>query len=217
VCGVFQYGAMGTTHHALEDVGALSLLPDMTVVVPSTQAELQALLPQIHAQNGPLYLRLTNTALTATGEKPVVLGQPYELIAGDDVIIIGSGYGVELGFHLQKELSAMGIACGLVSLHTVSPLPRAWFQSCRPRAIFTIEEHFIAGGIGQAIAHLAMEIYDYKITFKAFGVPHSYGHDIGNCTWLREKAGLTVPAILNQIILALELTAQTDNKPDSRQ
>ncbi len=199
VGGGYQYGGMGATHHALEDVGALRLLPNMTVVAPATKAELVALMPQIHAHDGPLYLRLSALPLVLDGTQPPVLGQPHELIPGNDVIIIGSGYGVELGYQIQQQLKSEGIACGLVSLHTVSPLPTAWFAARRPRAIFTIEEHFVAGGMGESIAHCIIETYDYKVIFKAFGAPHTYGHEIGNCDQLRTKAGLTTEAILPQI------------------
>lgn len=212
VGGGFQYGAMGTTHHAIEDVGALRLLPNMTVVVPATKAELEALMPQIHAHNGPLYLRLSALTLALEGKVPPVLGQPYELIPGDDILIIGSGYGVELGHQIQQQLSSEGIACGLVSLHTVSPFPIEWFAKRRPKAIFTIEEHFITGGIGEAVARIIAEAYDYKVIFKAFGIPHQYGHEIGNCTWLRNKAGLTTDAILPQIKHQLELLRQQQSK-----
>ena len=199
VGGGYQYGGMGATHHALEDVGALRLLPNMTVVVPATKAEVIALMPQIHAHNGPVYLRLTAPTLELAGPSNPILGQPYELIAGEDIIIIGSGYGVELGYHIQQQLNSEGISCGLVSLHTVTNLPIEWFAQRRPRAIFTIEEHFIVGGIGEAIARVMLETYDYKVIFKAFGAPHTYGNEIGNCAWLRNKAGLTPAAIISQI------------------
>ncbi len=199
VGGGYQYGAMGPTHHALEDVGALRLLPHMTVVVPSSNAELQSLIPQIHTLNGPAYLRLSASSFALEGAVAPVLGQPNELTPGTDVLIIGSGYGVELGYQVQQQLSSLSISCGLISLHTVSPLPTAWFARRRPRAIFTIEEHFLTGGIGEAIAHLVVENYDYKVIFKSFGVPHTYGHEVGNCGWLREKAGLTAHVILPQI------------------
>ncbi len=55
----FAYGAMGSTHHAIEDVAIMRALPNMTVVVPGSNSELSNLLEQINDLRSPVYIRLS--------------------------------------------------------------------------------------------------------------------------------------------------------------
>jgi len=55
----FAYGAMGSTHHAIEDVAIMRALPNMTVIVPGSNFELSSLFEQVNALSGPAYIRLS--------------------------------------------------------------------------------------------------------------------------------------------------------------
>ncbi len=196
----YQYGALGTTHHALEDVGALRMLPGMTVVTPSSKQELVALLPQIIAHDGPLYLRLYTSEITLpiNQQIPMSLGIPNVLIPNSDIMILGSGYGAELGYQVQQALAPLGIDCGLASVHTMTPLD-GWLAQHSFKAIFTIEDHFVVGGLGEMVARSILETYTHRVMFKAFGAAHAYSHSTGKTPFLRLQAGLDANKIVTEI------------------
>lgn len=196
----YQYGALGTTHHALEDVGALRMLPGMTVVTPSSKQELATLLPQIIAHDGPLYLRLYTSEITLpiNPQAPLTLGSPNVLIPDNDIMILGSGFGAELGYQVQQALTVLGITCGLASVHTMLPLD-GWLAQHNFKAIFTIEDHFVVGGLGEMVARSILETYTHRVTFKAFGAAHAYSHSTGKTPFLRQQAGLDANKIASEI------------------
>lgn len=202
VGGGFSYAPMGVTHHALEDVGLMRMLPEMSVVAPGNKYETAQLVPQFNALKGPGYLRLSNgNELVSYPENTtVVLGKACEIIQSARWCIVASGNALDLGWQVCKELEKMGIDMGLVSMPTIKPLDEEFFLDRGFEGIFTIEEHFVNGGMGEAIARMVCEKIDRKVLFHAFGVNDFYFHEAGSRDFLKEKAGLSVGSVVEVIL-----------------
>lgn len=206
VGGGFSYGPMGVTHHALEDVGIMRCLPEMTIVAPGSIYETAQLIPQINNCKGPAYVRLSTIEerVTYPAHAQIVLGKAYEVIAHPTQCIVTYGNALDLGLEVCNFLATQGISMGLVSMPTVKPLDETFFLSRNFDVIFTLEEHFIIGGLGEAIARMVCQKLTRKITFHAFGVEDFYFHEAGSRNFFKEKAGLSVQVIAQKIMEKLQ-------------
>ena len=210
VGGGFSYGPMAATHHALEDVALMRILPHMTVVAPGSKYEVSQLASQIHEVNGPCYLRLGNNEEAVTyPPTPLILGKALEIIPHDEVLIIATGNALDLGYAVCTYLNNQGVSAGLVSMHTIKPLDIDYLRNKMPhlKALFTVEEHFIAGGLGEQVAYVIAEHAPKKIIFKAFGINDFYFHETGTRKYLLKKAGLSTENIVHEIKERLGITA----------
>jgi transketolase len=201
VGGGFSYGALGVTHHAIDDVAIMRALPEMTVVAPGSAYETKHLMPLIHQHNGPTYLRLANNEelVTYPTHTAIQLGKAIEIIPHACQTIIATSNALDLGWQVCHELKRYGIDIGLVSMPTIKPLDKDFFTTHNFDAIFTIEEHSIVGGLGESIAHTLCSLGKHA-TFHAFGINDVFFHETGNRTQLKERAGLSSKNITATII-----------------
>lgn len=215
----FAYGAMGATHHAIEDVAVMRALPNMTVVVPGSNFELSSLLEQINKLSGTAYIRLSKNEEKILSAYPttcnsIKLGQAIELIQSNKNLILASGDILNVAIDVCQKLRDLGIDIGLLSVPTIKPLDFDFINSRSNslESIFTIEDHSIIGGLGETVAmHLCPNL-DKKITFKAFALPDRYCHEIGSRDYLRNKAGLSENNIFNEILKGLKLNERVLNE-----
>lgn len=208
VGGGFSYGPMGVTHHALEDIAIMRILPGMTVIAPGSIHEAISLMPQINNVDGPAYIRLSNIdgLVSYNQNTEIKVGKVVELVHNPTQTIIASGNALDLGFLVQKKLAEQGIEMGLVSMPTIKPLDHDFLTSRRWKALFTLEEHFITGGLGESIARIVCERSDQKIIFQAFGVNDFYFHEAGSRSYLKEKAGLATENIASIIMQKMKVS-----------
>jgi transketolase len=198
--GGFVYGAEGATHHAIEDIAIMRSVPNMTVVAPATQYELGTLLPQIDTCQCPVFVRLSNKEeLLPITNYTLSLGSIADLVSHQEHYIMATGNALDLGYQVQQILSQKGVNFGLASVHTIKPLDHNFFSAKSLRSVFTIEEHSVIGGLGQAVAHLLCE-KGSPITFQAFGIPDCYEHECGSRNELKQLYGLTPDRIASAIM-----------------
>lgn len=197
--GGYSYGQAGVTHHALEDIAIMRVLPGMTVVNPGSKREVRDLLPQVNQLEGPSYIRLsTNEELVQYPEQAACkLGKAIEVIPHDEIMIIGTGNGLDLAWQTCKILEAQGVTTGLISMPTVKPFDGEFFLARHKnlKAIFTIEEHSVIGGLGEATSSFIAQSMPNKIIFKAFGIQDFYYHRVGSRNYLKKHAGLEAEQI----------------------
>jgi len=203
VGGGLDYGPSATTHHAIEDIAIMRALPNMTVIAPGCNIEVDKLLTKANDLNGPVYFRLSNNE--NFDDYPlntdIKLGKAIEVISSDKFLIFTTGNSLKLGFDVCKKLRDQGIDIGLISMPTIKPLDNDFILSKKDtlKAIFSIEEHNVIGGLGEAISSLVCQNFERKILFKSFGIPDIYFHEIGSRDYLKEKVGLGVENISAKI------------------
>ncbi|MEU6681017.1 transketolase C-terminal domain-containing protein [Streptomyces sp. NPDC046925] len=161
--GGLSAGHLGSTHHALEDLAVMRMLPNMTVLVPADAAATEQLLRASARIPGPVYLRLGRGATPALppGAEPLRIGTAQTLRRGADVTLIATGpHPVLTALEAAGELAAAGIEAAVLNMHTIKPLDRQAIvtAAARARGIVTVEEHWAAGGLGSAVSEVVAEL-----------------------------------------------------------
>ena len=156
--GGYTYASSGITHHAGEDLGLMSLLPNMTVVAPGDPHEVTELLPQLLKLKGPSYLRIGKYGEPAyQSEARVTLGADRILREGRDVALACTGQIASTVVEAVDALKAEGITPVVCQFHTVQPLDLSLLDSLgeRVHTIVVVEEHLPVGGFRRRREHLA--------------------------------------------------------------
>jgi transketolase len=202
VGGGFSYGPNGPTHHALEDVGALRLIPNMTVLCPGDPFETEAAVRAVARGCGPTYLRLGRAGERNVHPGPLDLrlGKGLRLRDGGDVGIVACGSMLANASEAADLLAAEGVRCTLVSMPTVKPLDAALLQqlAADTGCIVTIEEHSLIGGLGSAVAEWLAE-RDGAVRFRRFGAEDAFAHLCGEQAYHRRRNGLDARALATAI------------------
>jgi transketolase len=172
-----SYGALGSTHHSLHDFAVLRAINNIIIVVPADNYETEKATELAAASQIPVYLRFGKKAMPFLTERNdgFVFGKGRVITEGDDVAIIANGETVYPAVEAARLLSEKGIAATVVSMHTIKPLDNALIDQLadRCKAILTVEEHSVHGGLGEAVAsHLLQKGYSKK--FRIMGIPDEY-------------------------------------------
>jgi len=175
-------GPDGGTHQAIEDIGLMRMLPNMTVISPCDALEAKKAVIQAIKTKESTYIRLARekTPIMTTDETPFTLGKANLIWVPEvglaHIGIIATGALVHKALKAAKELEKeKGIKVKVLNLHTIKPLDEesiiALAKECK--AIVTVEEHQIAGGMGSAVAECLVKHYPVSMEF--IGVHDRFG------------------------------------------
>ena len=167
----------GASHQAIEDMGILRTVPNMTVVMPADYWSARKLVRAAAEFDGPVYLRFTRDAVPViyTENDTFELGKAKQLRDGGDVAIIANGDTVRLAIEAAEQLSAEGIQARVLDMHTIKPLDNEAVMDCVSNIgkIITVEDHNIFNGLGSAVCELAAE--SGKGIVKRIGIQDQFG------------------------------------------
>ena len=172
-----SYGALGSTHHSLNDFASLRALNNLDIVAPADNRQTrQAVLAALDHPR-PLYLRLGKRPVpdlpAAAGEFSIGRG---ECIAdGTDAALVATGETVWRAMAARSELAEDGICCRVLCMHSIRPFDgAALVEAARSvRAVVCIEEHSVHGGLGEQCAALLMQ-EGVRVPFRIMGIPDEY-------------------------------------------
>jgi transketolase len=172
-----SYGALGTTHHSLHDLAALRAINNLEIVVPADNFETCAAVNAAVARAHPVYLRFGKAPVyDLPGGGEFFPGRARTLREGRDLAFIATGETVAPALLAAAELADRdGITCRVVSMPAVKPLDRDAIvrAGTECRAVITVEEHMIHGGLGEACAAVLLEAAA-RPAFKMAGIPDEY-------------------------------------------
>lgn len=169
-----SYGALGSTHHSLHDVAALRAINNLTIVVPADNFETREAIKASAASNKPFYLKFGKKNMPHLHDETdsFTIGKASILLKGNDVAFIACGETVLPAFEAAQKLIKEGIGARVLSMHTLKPLDTeaiiAAAKECK--ALITVEEHSINGGLGEACAAVMLEA-GISLPFKRVGLP----------------------------------------------
>ncbi len=167
----------GASHQAIEDMGILRTVPNMTVVMPADYWSARKLVRAAAEFDGPVYLRFTRDAVPVIYNEndTFELGKAKQLRNGGDVAIIANGDTVRLAIEAAEQLSAEGIQARVLDMHTIKPLDNEAVMDCVSNIgrIITVEDHNILNGLGSAVCELAAE--SGKGIVKRIGIQDQFG------------------------------------------
>lgn len=193
-------GADGGSHQALEDIALMRVMPNMEVFSPCDAIEAKKITLAIAKTGKPAYLRLARekTPVITTEETPFELGKAQIFWMPDiglaQVGIIATGEMVYNALLSAKELEMENIKTKVLNLATIKPIDKeviiALAKECK--AIVTVEDHQIAGGMGSAVAEVLAQNYPVPVEF--IGVQDKFGQS-GKPEELIDIYGLDVKSI----------------------
>ena len=199
--GGFGYGALGYSHHALEDLAIMSALPGMTVVTPGDDYEARELTRLLVSHAGPVYMRLDSPSPPASPETKVMLGRARRLREGHDITLIGIGGVLHECSKAAELLSDRSIETRVLSMHTLAPLDRAAIREAAEQTggIITVEEHSLRGGLGTLVAEVIADEDLRPRAFRRLGVRNPAGCVAGSQDYLRRRHGLDSASIASEV------------------
>jgi transketolase len=207
--GGLAYGALGVSHHSTEDIAIMRALPDMVVVAPADLAEAEAATHAMIAHDGPVYYRCGYKKEPALHEGRIDfrLGKALTALEGGDVTLVGTGTITYRALQAARLLEKRGIKARVVSMHTVKPIDRDAIVRAaeETRAIVTVEEHNLAGGLGGAVAEVLAE-EGCRAAFTRVALPDTYVHCVGSHEWLLDHYGFAPESIADTVVRTLEKT-----------
>jgi transketolase len=192
VGGGLAYGAQGYTHHGVEDLGIMAMLPNMAVASPADPLEAVALLPQLLDRRRPAYLRLGRSGepvLHAPGTA-VTLERAIMLRRGGDIALLATGPILGRALAAAEVLASRGVSASVLSFPGFRPLDEAAVLAAARahRALLTIEEHSVSGGFGTRVAEVLVGA-GLAPRFGKYGVTEALRGRIGSQAWLLDQLG----------------------------
>jgi transketolase len=202
-----SYGTLGPTHHAIDDLALMRVLPGMTVLAPGDPAEVERATRAACAHEGPVYMRLgknAEPALLPDGAE-FQIGRAIELRCGGDVTIACTGTALREATAAADLLARDGVAATLLHFGTVKPFdaPALISAAARTGIVVTVEEHSVVAGFGSAAAETLAEAGVGAI-LRRVGFPDTFVHAVGSRDYLVDHYGLSGAAIAETALGLLE-------------
>ncbi|MEH2079699.1 MAG: 1-deoxy-D-xylulose-5-phosphate synthase [Nostoc sp.] len=171
-------GSDGPTHQGMYDIAYLRCIPNMVIMAPKDEAELQSMVVTgVNHTSGPIAMRYPRgngygVPLMEEGWEPLEIGKGEILRTGDEVLIVAYGTMVYPGMQAAEILSEHGIEATVINARFVKPLDTELILPLAKKIgrVVTLEEGCIMGGFGSAIAEALLDA-DILVPVKRFGVP----------------------------------------------
>ena len=203
VGGGFSYGPLGFSHHATEDLAIMRALPGMTVLAPADLWETEEATKLLAATEGCAYLRLdkSHAGRTNRAGEQFVLGKARLLRDGDAMALIGCGGIVAELLAAADELAGEGIACRVLSHHTLTIADGEAITAAalETGGLITVEEHSVNGGLGGVIAEFCLENGVQPRVFRRLGLRNEFATVVGSQDYLRNRYGMGRQAIVKAV------------------
>ena len=172
-----SYGQLGATHHSIHDIAVLRAINNINIVVPADNFETKEVIKSAVNFEHPLFIRFGKRPMTKLhddGHK-FIIGNGIKLKSGNDLAIIATGETVQRALKACELLEKININCTLISMHTIKPFDEEVFLNSvsKVKAVITIEEHSVSGGLGEKCASVMMQ-KNIHLPFKILGFPDEY-------------------------------------------
>jgi transketolase len=193
-------GPDGATHQALEDMALMRVMPRMNVIYPCDAIEAKKATLAASRMKGPVYLRFARagTPQFTTEKTPFQVGKAEVFHEGKDVTIVACGPLVYEALCAAQELEQQNISVEVVNNHTIKPLDAdTILQSLKKtKALVTVEEHQIAGGMGSAVAEMLAQ--RFPVPVEMVGIKDRFGES-GEPNELWDAFELSCPHIMQAV------------------
>jgi transketolase len=203
----------GATHQAIDDVGLMRLVPNMTVLECGDATDVESSLDVAHAADGPVYLRMLRGEVPRLfpEDDPMQPGRARRLRKGTDLVILSSGICTVEAMRASAALASRGLSISHYHLSTLKPFryPELLQAVADSRhGVITLENHGIIGGLGSALAEQMAEAGIAK-KLDRLGLRDTYAHGASR-EYLMDEYGIDAAALVR----AVESMVNTDFKID---
>jgi transketolase len=200
--GGYAYGIMGATHHALEDIGALRVLPNMRIYLPLVAEDIADVVGLMVRDPLPNYLRLGPPAQFP--DKAAAFAPWRKLKTGRSCVVIGTGAVLQNLYEMNAPQLLDELEIWAVGMFPLERLPAELVASIQEkRRVITIEEHYLAGGLGEALSYSFIKsgaVPQSLTCLSAAGYPSGR---YGSQRFHQEESGLAGQALISRLEQAL--------------
>lgn len=174
-------GEDGATHQMLEDLALLRPLPNMRIIVPADAVETAQAVEYAANTYGPFFIRLIRGSLETIydGNYHFEFGKAPVIKQGKDIAVFAVGAMVEKAIEAARLLEQDSIDAAVINVSTLKPLDKETVLDVakKTKAVITIEDHSVFGGLGSAIAECLSQNHPTKM--KIIGVDNQFGRSGG--------------------------------------
>ena len=162
ISGGVSYGALGMSHHSLQDIAVMRAIPNMDIFLPADRFETEKLVRELVKYDKPAYIRIGRNPVDDVYESTdfdFQIGKANVMREGKDITIIATGETVKPAIEASDELKELGIKCRVLNMNTIKPLDKeAIIKAAKETGhIITVEEHSIYGGLGAAVSEVVVQ------------------------------------------------------------
>jgi len=196
-------GEDGLSHQTVEDIAIMRSIPNMQVFVPADAVSTVKIVKEAVRINGPVYIRLTRP------KTPVIYDESYSFQRGKaniikesakaDIALVATGLMVNEALKVSKMLEEDGYSTTVADFASIKPIDRETLVRIAKssRALVTIEEHSVIGGLGSAVCEILSE--EYPVRVMRVGIMDVFGES-GTTDNLFKHFGLTAEDIYRKIL-----------------
>jgi len=200
-CGLSDFGD-GSTHQSIDDVALMSVIPNMTILVPVDAVETKKMVKAMTEYKGPVYIRITRSDLPVYTPEDLEysIGRMYTVREGKDVVIFANGVMVSKAMEAAEMLQKEDISIAVVNVSTVKPLDvEALVDKVKGfKGVVVAEEHSIIGGLCSAVA-VAFKKRRVNIPLDFVAIDDRFGTSASDYEELLKHYGLSSENIYNKV------------------
>lgn len=202
------YAPLGPTHLAIEDIAIMRALPNMAVVAPCDADEMNRLMMSTLEWPHPIYIRLGKGGDKIVSEEKngFELGKSIKMRTGIDGLFITTGVMTQLALETADLLKADGVDVGVLHVHTIKPFDHAGVIAAIKdvRAVVTVEEHIVNGGLGSAVLESCSELNPELLPkISRIGIPDKFATEYGSQNSLLKHWGITSSTLVGAMMKKL--------------
>jgi transketolase len=203
------YAPLGPTHLAVEDMAILRALPNMTIVAPSDAEEMKRFLPESLEWPGPIYVRLAKGGdkVVSSPTIPFRIGEAVPLREGKDALLVATGATTAIALDAASSLEKQGVKAAVLHCHTIKPLDKKAIlaRAAEVRAVVTVEEGTLQGGLGSAVAEVLAEARLARpLRFARAGLPDHFMEHYGSQAQIMGHYGISPEGVSGKVLELLE-------------
>lgn len=196
-----SYGPLASTHHAIDDIAIMRGFGNIQIFAPSSPRECRQVIDYALSYKGPVYIRMDGKALPELHDESYhfVPGAVVTLREGDSLALVATGSTVHEIVDAAALLADSGIQATVVSVPSIRPCDTkallAAVKGCK--AVITVEEHNINGGLGSLVAEVLAEAGTGAV-LKRLGIPDGEYAAAADRGWMRQHHGFYAGSIAAQ-------------------
>ena len=195
----YAYSADGPTHHATEDLAVMRCLAHLSIYSPPDSNTAALLVDIALQQNSPKYFRFDK------GKYPLLQRNEFPstgfsiLREGGDICLVATGAMVSRAQDVADKLTHKGMDAMVIDLCRIKPLDDTFSEVLSGRHVLSIEEHAMVGGIGSALAELAVDTgQNFKL--KRVAIQEDQLYTYGMRERLHQERGLSTDQLVDKAL-----------------
>ena len=193
----------GVTHQAVDDIGLMATLPNMTVIEAADATDMESVLDSVYDLPGPVYVRGLRGEVPTLFDTPLVVGKHRTLFPGNDVLVVVSGHLTRNVIEIVSRLRADYPGLGAVNVSTLKPFDDAELidKLVSARHVVTVENHWVSSGLGSIVSRV-LHTHGASTLLHTVGVGDTFTHG-GSAGYLEDFYGIGSAHIERAIRMAL--------------